>query len=122
MKPHFTRHGLRKALIRRLARNSVVVFGLVAGALAIGAWGYHVFEGLGWLDALLNATMILTGMGPAQPVTKPAAKWFAIVYALGSGVFLLTTVALLLGPTLHHLLHRFHLEFDEPDSKSIERQ
>ena len=62
--------------------------------------------------------MILTGMGPVNPVVTPAAKVFAIVYALFSGVFFLTMVALLLAPALHHFLHRFHLELSEQDSGS----
>jgi hypothetical protein len=87
----------------------------VAGAIAFGAWGYHTFDQLPWLDAALNAAMILTGMGPVNPVVTPAAKLFAIVYALFSGVFFLTMVAVLLAPALHHFLHRFHLELQEGD-------
>jgi len=82
----------------------------VLAAVGIGAAGYHVFDNLPWLDAALNATMILTGMGPVNPVVTPAAKLFAIAYALFSGVFFLTMVAVLLAPALHHFLHRFHLE------------
>jgi hypothetical protein len=114
---HTARHALRKALVRRLARNSVVVVALLAGALAAGAAGYRVFEGLDWLDALLNAAMILTGMGPAQPLTHPRAKVFAIAYSLFSAVFFLSLMALLLAPALHHFLHVFHLELDERKSR-----
>ena len=96
-----------------LRRNAGFVGGLILAALAIGATGYHLFAGLPWLDAALNAAMILTGMGPVNPVTTPAAKMFAIVYALFSGVFFLTMVAVLLAPGVQHLLHRFHLELDE---------
>jgi hypothetical protein len=107
---------LRQKLLRRLARNGVVVAGFIFVALAIGATGYHVFADLEWLDALLNAAMILTGMGPVNPVTTPAAKVFATVYALFSGVFFLTMVAVLLAPALSHFLHRFHLELNDQDS------
>ena len=86
---------------------------LVFVALGIGAIGYHALDGLPWLDAGLNAAMILTGMGPANPVTTSAAKIFAIVYALFSGVFFLTMVAVLLAPALHYFLHRFHLELGD---------
>ena len=102
-----------RTLARQLVRNAAIVGGLIALALAIGAAGYHFLDDLPWLDAALNAAMILTGMGPVSPVGRPAAKVFAIVYALLSGVFFLTMVAVLLAPALHRFLHRFHLELDE---------
>jgi hypothetical protein len=110
---HAAHHELRRVLWRRLARNAGIVGGLVAVALGIGALGYHVLDDLPWLDAALNAAMILTGMGPVSPIERPAAKVFAILYALLSGVFFLTMVAVLLAPGLSHFLHRFHLELDE---------
>ena len=67
-------------------------------ALAIGAAGYHWLEGLPWLDATLNAAMILTGMGPVDPLVHPGAKLFAIGYSLASGVFFVTIVAVMLAP------------------------
>jgi len=103
----------RRLLRYRLARNAAVVIGLILAALGVGAAGYHYLDELPWLDATLNAAMILTGMGPVNPVVGPAAKVFAIVYALLSGVFFLTMVAVLLAPALQHLLHRFHLELEE---------
>jgi hypothetical protein len=89
---------------------------LVLAALGIGATGYHFLDDLPWLDATLNAAMILTGMGPVNPLRTPAAKVFAIAYALLSGVFFLTMVAVLLAPALHHFLHRFHLELSQQES------
>ena len=67
-------------------------------------------------DALLDAAMSLTGMGPAQPLVQPRAKLFAVGYALFSSVFFLSLMALLLAPALHHFLHRFHLELEERES------
>jgi hypothetical protein len=115
------RRALRRTLVRRLARNSVIVAGFVLVALGIGATGYHTLDGLPWLDAVLNAAMILTGMGPIAPISTPAAKVFATVYALFSGVFFLTMVAVLLAPALHHFLHRFHLDMRERDSHRTAR-
>ena len=116
------RRVLRRTLVRRLVRNAVIVAVFIFVALGIGATGYHTLDGLPWLDAVLNAAMILTGMGPIAPISTPAAKVFATVYALFSGVFFLTMVAVLLAPALHHFLHRFHLDLKERESRRIDRQ
>jgi hypothetical protein len=107
---HATRRALRRTLVRRLIRHGAVATTLIGLALGLGATGYHVFDHLPWLDAFLNAAMILTGMGPVAPLSTPAAKVFATFYALFSGVFFLTMVAVLLAPVLHHFLRRFHLD------------
>lgn len=107
-------HG--RVLLQRLLRNGTIVTGLILGAVALGAVGYHAFDDLPWLDAALNAAMILTGMGPVSPMVSPAAKVFAIVYSLFSGVFFLTMVAVLLAPALHHFLHRFNIELGEREA------
>ena len=100
---------------RRRQLTSLGVAGMVLGcSLAIGVSGYHWLGGLRWLDALVNASMILGGMGPVDTITRPAGKWFESGYALYSGVALLTSVGIIFGPALHRLLHRFHIEvFDE---------
>ena len=108
----------RRILIRRLVRNGILVSGLITATVGIGATGYHFLDGLPWLDAALNAAMILTGMGPVNPIVTPAAKVFALGYALFSGVFFLTMVAVLLAPALQHFLHRFHLELSEQESRT----
>jgi hypothetical protein len=74
----------------------------------------HYSEGLPWLDSLLNAAMILGGMGPVDPVRTTAGKWFASFYALFSGMVLLVAVSVLIAPVFHRFLHRFHLEIDSP--------
>jgi hypothetical protein len=105
----------RRVFALHLLRNLLYVSVLIAASLALGAAGYHEFAGLPWLDATLNAAMILTGMGPVNPLTTPAAKLFGISYALFSGVAFLTMVAMLLAPAAHRLLHRFHLEQQQDD-------
>jgi hypothetical protein len=88
----------------------------VAGSLALGVVGYHVTAGLSWLDALVNASMILTGMGPVNSIGSVGGKLFESFYALFSGVAFLTIVAVLLAPAVHRFLHRFHLDLaGEPE-------
>ena len=100
-------------LARRMATNAGVVFGILGVALFVGAAGYHYLDDLNWLDATLNAAMILTGMGPVDKLNSSGAKIFGIIYALFGGVFFLSMVAVLLGPLAQHFLHRFHLELEE---------
>jgi hypothetical protein len=104
---------VQQRAVRRLIRNSMIVGALLTLALTVGAVGYHYTDDLPWLDAYLNASMILTGMGPVAPLIRPQAKVFAIVYAMVSGVFFLTMVAVLLGPAVQVFLHKFHLELAE---------
>lgn len=99
----------------RLARTAVAAAAVVIGSLLIGVGGYHWIEGLGWIDATLNAAMILSGMGPVSPLHTEAGKLFAAGYALFSGVVFLTIAAILFAPVYHRLIHRFHFdqELDE---------
>jgi hypothetical protein len=82
---------------------------VVALSLGFGTWGYHCFGSLTWIDALLNAAMILTGMGPVDPLKSVAGKLFATFYCLFSGIVFLTMMAIILAPIYHRFLHRFHL-------------
>ena len=100
----------------RLARSSLLAFAIISVSLVMGMVGYHVFGRLdSWIDCLYNASMILGGMGPAAELHTNAGKVFASVYALYSGVTLLTTVGVLLAPAVHRMLHQFHIatEVDE---------
>ena len=85
---------------------------MVFGALMIGVCGYHWTAELGWLDSLVNASMILSGMGPVNPVPGAAGKWFESFYALFSGVVFITSVGILLAPLARRFLHRFHLDIE----------
>ena len=105
------------AFYARMARSVAVVAGIVAFSLYLGSAGYHYLGGLAWIDALLNASMILTGMGPVDPLPSAAAKLFATFYALYSGIAFLTVMAVLVAPLLHRFLHKFHLEIGEQDDK-----
>ncbi len=89
--------------------------GIIAGSLVLGILGYHFFEGLAWIDSLVNAAMILGGMGPVNELHTYAGKLFASFYALYSGIIFLVSVGVILAPLYHRFLHRFHLELDESE-------
>ena len=100
----------KKEYYNRLFRNFMLGGVIVAFSLCIGIAGYHFTEKLGWLDSLLNASMILTGMRPVNTMTTPGGKIFVSFYALFSGVVFLTTIVFVLAPAAHRFLHTFHLE------------
>jgi len=100
----------RRDFIARLARSFWLGVFIVAGALIIGMAGYHVFEKMGWIDAFVNAAMILSGMGPVGELKTSGGKIFAGCYALFSGVAFLTSVGVVFAPLFHRFLHKFHLE------------
>jgi len=102
-----------REFLLRLLRHFWLSLGLVLVSLAIGMLGYHGLEGLSWLDAFLNAAMILGGMGPVSPLQTNGGKFFAGLYALYSGMVLLVAVSIIMLPVLHRLLHAFHLEDDD---------
>ncbi|HJR13432.1 MAG TPA: hypothetical protein VJ833_05995 [Rhodanobacteraceae bacterium] len=100
----------RLFLLRRVGKTLVATTAIIAVSLILGILGYHLTEGMGWLNAFLNASMILGGMGPVDTLHTAAGKLFAGFYALYSGLVLVGTAGLLLAPFMHRLLHRFHLE------------
>lgn len=100
----------RNVFFRRLARHACLSLAIVAGSLGLGVLGYHFTEGMGWLDSLLNASMILGGMGPVGELKRDAGKWFASFYALYSGVAFLVMCGVLFAPAVHRFLHKFHAD------------
>src|SRR3954452_3683406 len=100
----------RRAFLIRVGRSAMCAAWLLGGCLGIGVAGYHFIEGFSWIDALLNASMILSGMGPVNPLKTTCGKLFASFYALLSGVAFISTMGILLAAPLHRLMHRFHLE------------
>ena len=100
----------RAQFARRLLRHGGVAALLVGLSLAVGTVGYHITAGLAWLDALLNAVMILTGMGPVALLQSPAAKLFAMAFALYAGVVFLAVTGIMLAPVAHRILHWLHLD------------
>ncbi len=108
---HFQQPLLRKkAYHQRLLRHGGIAAAAIAGCLGLGVLGYHVFGGLDWLDAFVNASMILSGMGPVNELHGDAAKVFAGCYALFSGIAFITIAGILFAPVVHRFLHKFHLD------------
>lgn len=100
---------------RRLFRHFLITLAIVGFSLLIGTFGYHFWGDCEWLDAFLNASMILTGMGPVNPMATAAGKLFSAFYALYSGIAFLTMVAVVMAPVAHRFLHRLHLEMEDDD-------
>jgi hypothetical protein len=98
----------RSQFLKREALHFAVGCALIAGSLAIGMIGYHAIEKLSWLDAFLNATMLLGGMGPVNTPVTAAGKFFAGCYALYSGLIFLVAVAIVLAPAFHRIMHKLH--------------
>ena len=90
-------------------RHSILLAAtIIALSLVVGVIGYHILGGLPWIDALLEASMILGGMGAISPMTNDAVKLFASFYALYSGLVILSTTGMLLAPWLHKLVYHTH--------------
>jgi hypothetical protein len=100
----------RTEFARRIGRHVALAVAILVFSLGLGTTGYHYLAGLDWIDALLNASMILTGMGPVDILHTSTAKLFASCYALFSGVVFLGIASVLVAPFAHRILHRFHLE------------
>jgi hypothetical protein len=99
-----------RQFVRRLITHGLAAAGLLSLSLAVGVLGYHLTEGMSWVDSLLNAAMLLGGMGQINPLRTDAGKLFASAYALFAGVIFLATAGILVAPVAHRLAHRLHLE------------
>ena len=96
--------------VRRMAKSVAMAGLLVAGALFLGVSGYHWIAGFSWIDSLLEASMILGGMGPVNQLPTTGAKIFASAYALFSGLMFIGVMGIVLTPVAHRLLHKFHID------------
>jgi hypothetical protein len=96
--------------LRRMLLSALAASAIAGAALGAGILGYHSIAGLGWVDSVLNACMILTGMGPVDTMRSDPAKLFASGYALFSGIVFLSAVGIVLAPVFHRILHKFHLD------------
>lgn len=105
----------KKDFKKRFLETALLAFGIFFVSILIGILGYHYIVGLEWIDAFLNASMILGGMGQITELHGNGEKIFAACYALFSGVTFLSSMAIFLSPLIHRLLRRFHLEFKGDD-------
>ena len=112
----------RKLFIRRVLNYLGLSFAIIGASLGIGVLGYHFTENMPWLDSLLNASMILGGMGPVDIVHTDGGKLFASLYALFSGVIFLVAVGVLIAPVFHRFLHSFHIAPDDVEEAEDEEQ
>ena len=104
--PLLPRHSFLLRALGYLTLSAVVV----GAALGIGVLGYHHLGGLSWIDALVNASMILGGMGPVDPIASNAGKYFASFYALFSGLLFIGAASIAMAPFVHRIMHKLHLD------------
>jgi hypothetical protein len=105
----------RVEFLWRMFSHIGMAVGIILGSLMVGILGYHCLEGMAWIDSLLNASMILGGMGPIGEMRTTSGKIFASCYALYSGIVFLVVAGVLFAPMIHRLLHHFHLEIEAED-------
>lgn len=99
----------RSKFLIRLAYSLIMGILAIAIALTLGMVGYHSFEGMSWIDAFANASMILSGMGPLTPLNTVGGKIFAGFYALFSGLAFILIMGIIFSPIIHRFFHKFHL-------------
>lgn len=95
---------------RRILRNIIIATLVIIICLLVGIAGYHYTAGLSWIDALHNASMILSGMGLVDSVSNDNGKIFSSAYAIFSGVVFITNIGIILAPAVHRIFHRLHIE------------
>jgi hypothetical protein len=111
----------RKQFLKRMFVSSLIGISLISLSLYVGMAGYHFLEGLSWLDSLLNASMILSGMGPLHNPITDGGKLFASFYALFSGICFIVIVGVMFAPLYHRFLHKFHLDMEDEVSTEPEK-
>src|SRR5689334_14117119 len=97
---------------QRVLKSILFALMIMVLCLLIGILGYHYTANIAWLDALHNASMILSGMGPVVEIKTVPGKWFSSMYALFSGIVFITNIGIILAPAIHRMFHRFHLGED----------
>jgi hypothetical protein len=109
--PILPTHAFAVRVVLHLLLSALVV----GAALGLGVVGYHYFGGLPWIDSLVNASMILGGMGPVDPIASDAGKYFASFYALFSGLLFIGAASIVLAPFMHRVMHKLHIDDEDDD-------
>ena len=102
----------RTAFIKRFLDCILISMALLVSTIFMGAVVYRYIENLAWIDAILNAVLIMTGLGIVADLNTPAAKMFTTFYALFSTIVFFAVLAILFSPLLHRAIHKFHLEIE----------
>jgi hypothetical protein len=97
---------------RRIFKSFLFGMFIMFICILLGVVGYHYTAGIGWLDSLHNACMILSGMGPVVNIETVSGKLFSSFYALFSGVIFITNIGVILAPAIHRFFHRMHVQPD----------
>ena len=103
----------RSIFIKRIIASLLIALALIAAALMLGIAGYHFVAGFEWIDSLLEASMILGGMGPLKDLPNDTAKVFASAYALFSGIVFIALMGIMMSPVVHRVMHKFHVDEDD---------
>jgi hypothetical protein len=111
----------RLKFIKRMISFALLSAGFVTFSLMVGMVGYRIFENFSWVDAFVNAAMLMGGMGPVNELHTDAGKIFAGIYSMYCGLMFIIAVGFLVAPVFHRFLHRFHLEMDEPITQKKEK-
>jgi hypothetical protein len=98
----------KRQFLMRMANHLAAALILMIASILFGMSGYMFFEHLSWIDAFLNASMLLGGMGPVNSPVTEGGKLFAGFYALYAGLVFIVSAAIILTPVMHRILHRFH--------------
>lgn len=103
----------RKEFSKKFFNTVLIAIGIFLISFSTGVLGYHYIVKLSWVDAFLNASMILGGMGQVSELKDNSDKIFAGCYALFSGVTFLSSITIFLAPIIHRILQRFHIEYED---------
>lgn len=109
MQPLLPKH----VFLQMLLRSILIGLFFIAAALLMGMYGYHHYEKMTWVDAFVNAAMILSGMGPVNTLVTDGGKIFAGMYALFSGLSFIVIMGVIYAPVIRRFLHKFHLDIDK---------
>ncbi|MEP7146202.1 MAG: hypothetical protein ABI792_04245 [bacterium] len=107
---------IQRKFRQRIIITSIIAILIFGFSISIGIIGYHFFAHLPWVDAFLNASMILGGMGPVDILDNNTAKIFSGCYALFSGVTFISSMAIFLTPLIHWFLHKFHADIEDAEN------